>query len=160
LNVPWFQLSDNHALALSGDANSPFSAIKSVAQLDAKQQAKPSDEIDPDHPPSCSKHSETPSVCVFRPCSHTACSTCLGAVMMLQMKCLTCEHKVERIVGMKDTIVVPTPVGDVDGLEWDVSQMEELASLAADSQNVSIIHLEEDRVPPLHASKLTAFDRH
>jgi hypothetical protein len=143
-------------MALSGDANSSLSAIKSVAQLDAKKQAKPSDEIDPDHPPSCSKHSETPSVCVFRPCSHTACGACLGAVMMLQMKCLACEHKVERVIGMKNAIVVPTPVGDVDGLEWDVSQMEELASLAADSKNVSIIHLEEDRVSPLHALDPTA----
>ncbi|KAF8838429.1 hypothetical protein BDN67DRAFT_1070734 [Paxillus ammoniavirescens] len=158
-NVPWFQLSDDHTLALSGDANSPLSAIKSVAQLDAEKPAEPSDEIDPDHPPSCSNHSKIQSVCVFRPCSHTACSACLGAIMMLQMKCLTCEHKVERVVGMKDAIVVPTPVGDVDGLEWDVSQMEELASLAADSKNVSIIHLEEDRVPPLHASNPTAFHR-
>ncbi|KAF8838428.1 hypothetical protein BDN67DRAFT_1013096 [Paxillus ammoniavirescens] len=158
-NVAWFQLSDGHASALSANPSGSLSTIKSVAQLDAKKQAEPSNEIDPDHPPSCSKHSKTLSVCVFRPCSHTACSACLGAVMMLQMKCLTCEHKVERVVGMKDVIVVPTPVGDVDGLEWDVSQMEELASLAADSKNVSIIHLEEDRVPPLHASKPTPFHR-
>ncbi|KAF8838426.1 hypothetical protein BDN67DRAFT_1013094 [Paxillus ammoniavirescens] len=151
-NVPWFQLSDDHALALSGDANSPLSAIKSVAQLDAEKPAEPSDEIDPDRPPSCSKHLTIPSVCVFRPCSHTACSACLGAVMMLQMKCLSCEGKVERFVGMKNAIVVPTPVGGGDGMEWDVSQMEELASLAADSKNVSIIHLEEDRVPALQSS--------
>ncbi|KIJ12055.1 hypothetical protein PAXINDRAFT_15086 [Paxillus involutus ATCC 200175] len=159
-NVPWFRLSDGHASALSADPSGSLSTIKSVARLDAKKQAEPSHEIDPDHPPSCSKHSKTLSVCVFRPCSHTACSACLGAVMMLQMKCLTCEHKVERIVGMKDTIVVPTPVGDVDGLEWDVSQMEELASLATGSKNVSIIHLREDRVPRLHASKPTAFGRY
>ncbi|KIJ57789.1 hypothetical protein HYDPIDRAFT_120313, partial [Hydnomerulius pinastri MD-312] len=150
-NLPWFVLADSHKTTLSA-AGSSLSQLKSVAELDAEKEAECADEIDPDHPPSCSKHSRTASVCVFRPCSHTACSACLGAVMMLRMKCLACEKKVDRIVGMKDAVVVPSQVEDVDGLEWDVSQMEELATLAADSKNVSIIHLEEDRVSPLHNS--------
>ncbi|KIJ65290.1 hypothetical protein HYDPIDRAFT_39879 [Hydnomerulius pinastri MD-312] len=150
-NLPWFVLADSHQTTLSV-AGSSLSQLKSVAELDAEKEAECADEIDPDHPPSCSKHPRIASVCVFRPCSHTACSTCLGAVMMLRMKCLACETKVDRIVGMKDAVVVPSQVEEGDGLEWDVSQMEELASLAADSNNVSIIHLEEDRVSPLHKS--------
>ncbi|KIJ58108.1 hypothetical protein HYDPIDRAFT_44622 [Hydnomerulius pinastri MD-312] len=150
-NLPWFVLADSHKTTLSL-AGSSLSQIKSVAELDAEKEAECAGEIDPDHPPSCSKHPRTASVCVFRPCSHTACSTCLGAVMMLRMKCLACETKVDRIVGMKDAVVVPSQVEGADGLEWDVSQMEELATLAADSKNVSIIHLEEDRVSPLYRS--------
>ncbi|KIJ66162.1 hypothetical protein HYDPIDRAFT_110349, partial [Hydnomerulius pinastri MD-312] len=57
-------------------------------------------------------------------------------------------------VGMKDAVTVPGP-GDVDDQEgemsWAVGKLEDLAIGAMDWGEVSIIHLEEDRVPGLHA---------
>jgi len=53
---------------------------------------------------------------------------------------------------MKEPVTQVTEVAEPEDGEtaWDVSQMEDLARQAVDSKNISIIHLEVDRVSPLH----------
>ena len=60
--------------------------------------------------------------------------------------------KISRFVGMKEPVTQVTEVAEPEDGEtaWDVSQMEDLARQAVDSKNISIIHLEVDRVSPLH----------
>ncbi|KAH7927431.1 hypothetical protein BV22DRAFT_1193589 [Leucogyrophana mollusca] len=148
-NVPWFSLSDDHMAGLQ--SSGPLSSVKSVAQLDQEKHIQSGGDIDPNKPPGCSLHNRSPSACVFRPCSHTACNTCLGTAMMKRMQCPMCSAKIARIVGMTEAVPQVVESGDDEGtLAWDVAQIEELAITASDSRNISIIHLEEDRVPPLH----------
>ncbi|KIJ66163.1 hypothetical protein HYDPIDRAFT_27346 [Hydnomerulius pinastri MD-312] len=82
--IPWYKLADDHLPVLPSSASTPLSGVKSVAQLDSSAKQA---EIDPSRPPGCSVHASAASTCVFRPCSHTACSACLGAAMMARMAC-------------------------------------------------------------------------
>jgi hypothetical protein len=56
---------------------------------------------------------------------------------------------------MKEPIPTVSEAMDSNDEEasWEISQMEDLASQAIDSKNITIIHLEEDGVAPLHRSE-------
>ncbi|KIJ04488.1 hypothetical protein PAXINDRAFT_22224 [Paxillus involutus ATCC 200175] len=155
-NIPWYQLADDHLPVLPLPASNPLSGVKSVAQLDAASKHA---EIDPNKPPGCTVHSSVASTCVFSPCSHTACSACLGTAMIARMSCPvpTCNARIARVVGMKDAVTIPA-AGELEDQEgemaWAVGKLEDLAIQAVDLGEVSIIHLEEDRVPGLHAPEL------
>jgi hypothetical protein len=146
-NIPWVSISDQHVPSLN--TTSPIlGSLQSVAQLDrAKFSEIP--ELDPDRPPMCALHPRTTATCVFRPCSHTACSTCLGAALLKRSHCPKCATKISRFVGTKEPVAEVAESEDGE-TAWDISQMEDLARQAVDSKNISIIHLEMDRVSPLH----------
>jgi len=143
-NIPWFSVFDDHIPSLN-KISETLRSIKSVGQLDAAQRMA---EIDPDCPPACPLHEQAPIVCIFRPCSHTACDTCLGRALRTRSECPQCRATVIRFVGMKEPIVnvtecAPSETGqDV----WNITGIEHLAQQASDSNNVTIIHLEGDRV--------------
>lgn len=150
-NIPWFSLSDDHVPSHTGNSQ-VLGQLKSVTQLDDAKRTSSPDTIDPDRPPMCSFHPRAIAASVFRPCSHVACAACLGGALLKGSQCPNCASKVERFVGMKEPIPQIKELVDSEGDEttWEISQMEELARKAVDSGNITIIHLPEDRVPPLH----------
>jgi len=152
-NIPWFSLADGHVPSVSA-TSSVLADVKSVMQLDKAKRSQMPELTDPDpfHPPMCSLHSWTKSTCLFRPCSHPACSTCLGTALLKRSHCPKCGSQITRFVGMNDPVPQVSEADESKDGEpaWNVSQMEDLALRAVDYGNITIIHLEEDRVAPLH----------
>ena len=77
---------------------------------------------------------------------------------MLQIggsKCPKCGAGIEKFVGMKTPIAVTsqslnTGNEDQEG-EWSVEETERLATIAASSNTVVVIHPPEDRPSPLYS---------
>ena len=150
-NIPWFSMADEHVPGLD-TSSQVLGSLQSVAQMDKAKLSEVTKPIDPNHPPACALHSRATATCVFRPCSHPACSTCLGAALLDLSHCPKCSVKISRFVGVKKPVTQVSEVAESgDGeMAWDISQMEDLAQRAVDSKNISIIHLEVDRVSPLY----------
>jgi len=149
-NIPWYSILDDHIPSLN-KVSEALQSIKSVDQLDVAQKTA---KIDPNCPPACAFHRQSPIVCVFRPCSHTACDACLGRALRTRSECPQCRATVIRFVGIKEPILNVTEYAPSEsGQEtWNVtaSGIENLARQAAESNNVTIIHLEGDKVSGLH----------
>ena len=80
--VNWYKLFDDYVDSIT-TVSEALSNVLSVTQLDEKNQASSArsqlpDLINPNARPRCSIHPGARSSCVFRPCSHVACSKCLG----------------------------------------------------------------------------------
>ncbi|KIM86505.1 hypothetical protein PILCRDRAFT_328093 [Piloderma croceum F 1598] len=112
-----------------------------------------------DHIPSLDKASEvlqgvksSPTVSIFRPCSHTACDTCLGQALRKRSECPQCGATVIRFVGMKEPIlnVTECTASESEQEAWNITGIEHLARQAAESNNVTVIHLEGDKVNGPH----------
>ena len=154
----WYKLFDDYVDSITVVSES-LSNVLSVTQLDQQNQVSSvrsqlPDLIDPKAPPGCSSHPGARSSCVFRPCSHVACSNCLGSAMLAGSKCPKCQAGIEKFVGMQTPIpVVSQNTGNAgkEG-EWSVKETERLASTAAGSDTVVIIHPLEDRPSPLYSS--------
>jgi len=150
-NLPWFSLYDEHIPGLTTTSSS-LGKIQSVTQLDAARYSSSSDLVDPDDA-QCSKHARASATCVFRPCSHLACVACLGETLMKRSKCAKCGAPVTKFVGVKVPVPQVTAADDTeeDGTSWNISGIEDLAIKGADSKNITIIHLPEDRVSSLYS---------
>ncbi|KDQ50850.1 hypothetical protein JAAARDRAFT_544555 [Jaapia argillacea MUCL 33604] len=151
-NIPWFSIADDYTTGLTNTSQA-LGNLKSVHEMDRSKGFQLPDLVDPDRPPNCPLHSRSTSTCIFRPCSHVGCDSCLGAAMLKGSRCPKCNARVERFVGIKEPIAQVTEMSnDAPGSkEWNVAQIEDLAQRATVSNNVAIIHLEGDRVAPLHA---------
>ena len=156
----WYKLFDDYVDSITV-VSEALSNVLSVTQLDEKNSASSEsagsqlpDLIDPKAPPGCSIHPRAKSSCVFRPCSHVACSNCLGSAMLAGSKCPKCLAGIEKFVGMQTPIpVVSQNTGNTDKEgEWTVKEIEKLATTAADSDKVIVIHPLEDRPSPLYSS--------
>ena len=164
--VNWYKLFDDYVDSIT-TVSEALSNVLSVTQLDKKKKKKPAswaqirwrlpDLIDPNFPPGCSVHPREESSCVFRPCSHVACSKCLGSALLAGSKCPKCRAGVEKFVGM----VTPIPVTSLNTgntntgqeREWSVEETERLATIAASFYTVVVIHPLEDRPSPLYSSR-------
>jgi len=75
--------------------------------------------------------------------------------MLAGSKCPKCRAGIEKFVGMLTPIPVTslnTRNADQEGLgEWSVDETERLATIAAGSDTVVIIHPLEDRPSPLYS---------
>ena len=135
-----------------------LSNVLSITQLDKQNsessaQSQLPDLIDPYAPPGCSIHPRERSSCVFRPCSHVACEKCLGSAILAGSKCPKCRAGIEKFVGMLTPIPVTSlkPGNTDQEREWSVEETERLATIAASSDTVIIIHPLEDRPSPLYS---------
>ncbi|KDQ55261.1 hypothetical protein JAAARDRAFT_196109 [Jaapia argillacea MUCL 33604] len=137
-NVPWFSIADDY-LADSRNKRQPQQDIKSAHKPDRSQGFQLPDLVDPDRPPSCALHPRITSTCVFRPCSHSGCDSCSGTARK-GSRCPKCKTRVQRLVGFKQAF----------------AQIDGIAQHSTVSNNIAIIHLEGDRVAPLHAPPLHA----
>ena len=75
-------------------------------------------------------------------------------VLVEGSKCIECKVVVSKFIGVKNPIPQVTPATDseeaeYDEAEWNIHELEELAKMAADSKVVTILHLSQDKVPPL-----------
>jgi len=164
-NIPWFTLYDNYIPHLDTVSTS-LAKVKSVAQLDQQEYASdsesPSSElVDPNHPGRCPRHPRLVASCVFRPCGHLDCDTCLGATLLANSKCVECGDAVAMFVGVDRPIPQVTKAGVGGGSQhgttedqaaWNIHEIEELATIATKSKRVTVIHMLEDRVSPLHST--------
>ncbi|KAF8180442.1 hypothetical protein K438DRAFT_1768349 [Mycena galopus ATCC 62051] len=168
-SLPWFTLSDSTFAALTPTTDL-LGNLKTITYIDREKaiiersQAQEAVEalIDPNCPPTCSIHMNLFAEVVFRPCGHTACSGCLGKAMLKRSRCPVCSQQIARFVGMKEPVAGVEEAGNVDeegNLEpsWniqlaDIEQSEALAAQAVNQGRVVVIHLEEDRVAPLHSN--------
>ena len=155
----WYKLFDDYVDSITA-VSEVLSNVLSVTQLDEQNLASSTrgqtpDLIDPSAPPGCSIHPREESSCVFRPCSHIACSKCLGSAMLAGSKCPKCRAGIEKFVGMVTPIpatVTSLNTGNTDQEgEWSVEETERLAIIAAGSGTVVIIHPQEDRPSPLYS---------
>jgi len=135
--VNWYKLFDDYVDSITV-VSEALSNILSVTQLDEQNPASSAqsqlpDLIDPHAPPGCSIHPSARSSCVFRPCSHVACSNCLGSAMLAGSKCPKCRAGIEKFVGMQTPIpVISQNTGNADQEgEWNVKEIERLATTAA-----------------------------
>ena len=152
--VNWYKLFDDYVDSIT-TVSEALSNVLSVTQLDEKNQTTSArsqlpDLIDPKAPPGCSIHSGTESSCVFRPCSHVACSSCLGLAMLGDSKCPKCQAGIEKFVGMQTPVKVISH--NKNQGEWSVKETERLATNAPGSDKVIVIHPVEDRPSPLYSS--------
>ena len=158
--VKWYKLFDDYVDSITV-VSEALSNVLSVTQLDEQNQASSTqsqlpDLIDPNAPPDCSIHFRARSSCVFRPCGHVACSNCLGSAMLAGSKCPKCQAGIEKFVGMQTPI--PVISQNVENTntdkehEWSVKETERLATAAAGSDTVIVIHPQEDRPSPLYSS--------
>ena len=155
--VNWYKLLDDYMDSITV-VSEPLSNVLSVTQLDEQNSASSAqsqlpDLIDPNAPPGCSIHPRERSSCVFRPCSHVACSKCLGPALLAGSKCPKCHAGIEKFVGMLTPIpVISLNTGNTDQEgEWSVEETERLATIAAGSDTVVVIHPLEDRPSPLYS---------
>ena len=153
----WYKLFNDYVDSITA-VSEALSNVLSVTQLDEKNQASSTqsqspDLIDPKAPPGCSIHPRARSSCVFRPCSHVACSNCLGSAMLADSKCPKCGAGIEKFVGMQKPIpVISQNTGNTDQEgEWSVKETERLAATAAGSDTVIVIHPLGDRPSPLYS---------
>ena len=149
----WYKLFDDYVDSITVISEA-LSKILSVTQLDEQNQASSAqsqlpDLIDPNAPPGCSIHPRERSSCVFRPCSHVACSSCLGKAMLSDSRCPKCQAGIEKFVGMQ-TPVHCVSLNKVEG-EWSVEETERLATISAGSDTVVVIHPLDDRPSPLYS---------
>jgi hypothetical protein len=146
-DYPWYRLYDENSQAISMTGG--FTGLQSVFTIDSSRvrQRRPAfTSLDPNAPPRCSHHGESNAVCVFRPCSHNACTSCLGAAMMKNSECPVCCCVIAKFVGFKAPIVkVHAGCGSEEG--WTVEQGI-VGVLVADgyAENVITLFLDEDRV--------------
>ena len=154
----WYKLFDDYVDSITV-VSEALSNVLSVTQLDEQNPASSvrsqlPDLIDPNSPPGCSIHPTAVSSCVFRPCSHVACSNCLGSAMLAGSKCPKCRAGIEKFVGMQTPIPVISQNRGSTGQEgeWSVEEIERLATTAASSDTVIVIHPLEDRPSPLYSS--------
>lgn len=170
-NLPWFTLSDSNIATLAPGTDR-LGKVKSIVDVDhekvASQKGQAQNEaeafIDPDRPPGCSMHRNVLAEVVFRPCGHTACSGCLGRAMLKRSRCPNCSGQIARFVGIKEPVagVDEDASGDNEEVRdpeagWNVmlSDLERSEALAAEAVNqgkVVVIHLEKDKVAPLHSN--------
>jgi pectate lyase len=70
-------------------------------------------------------------------------------------KCIECHAPIAKFIGMKrpGAQVTKTSDGGDGEVEWTVEDMEDLATAAANTNKVSVIHFVGDRVPSLHSSR-------
>jgi hypothetical protein len=157
-NIPWFTMYDNYVPSLT-TASDILGKVKSVTRLDKEKEgakATSSSLIDPDRPPRCLHHPRAVSSCVFRPCGHTACETCIGLALLGGSKCHECHAGIAKFVGIKRRLpqISMDNSTENDGLsEWNIQQIEDLALVAAESKLVTILHLPEDNVSHLYRSE-------
>ena len=154
----WYKLFDDYVDSITV-VSEALSNVLSVTQLDEQNPTSPArsqlpDLIDPHAPPGCSIHPSAVSSCVFRPCSHVACSNCLGSAILAFSKCPKCRAGIEKFVGMQTPIpIISKNSGNTDQEgEWSVKETERLATTAAGSDTVIIIHPLNDRPSPLYSS--------
>ena len=134
-------LSDGGQGTLS-QVSSLLHNLKSVAELDAeKAAAAVAKAIDPAHPGRCQNHLQMAISCVFRPCDHGACDTCLGSAMRTR-KCTQCSAAILKFVGVSEPIadVVQDEGGTESSSEWNVVQIEQLANAAVQNGYITVIH--------------------
>ena len=155
--VNWYKLFDDYVDSITAVPEA-LSNVLSVTQLDEQNPASSTrgqtpDLIDPSAPPGCSIHPREASSCVFRPCNHVVCSKCLGPALLAGSKCPKCRAGIEKFVGMVTPIAVNSlnPGNTDQEGEWSVEETERLATIAADSGTVVIIHPQEDRPSPLYS---------
>ena len=155
--VNWYKLFDDYMDGITV-VSEALSNVLSVTQLDEQNsgslaRSQLPDLIDPNAPPGCSIHPREESSCVFRPCSHVACSKCLGSAMLAGSKCPKCRAGIDKFVGMLTPIPVTSfNTGNANQeVEWSVEETERLATIAAGSDTVVVIHPLKDRPSPLHS---------
>jgi len=135
--VNWYKLFDDYVESITV-VSEALSNVLSVTQLDEQNPVSSAlnqspDLIDPYAPPGCPIHPSERSSCVYRPCSHVACSNCLGSAVLAGSKCPKCQAGIERFVGM----LTPIPVtsqntgNSKQKGEWSVKETERLATTAA-----------------------------
>lgn len=152
--LPWFRLYDDYLDHLT-TAPGTLQRLQSVQQFDQTQSIPlSSDLIDPDDPPRCPRHPRAISSCVFRPCGHVACASCLGEVLIGESNCVECNAAIAGFVGMKRPIATVTRSGSGEEQGWNIHEIEDLAAAAADTRKISVIYFTEDRVPPLYSKPL------
>ena len=150
----WYNLYDEDFATISTTGR--FTYLKSVKELDYLRYTirRPGptplhyDEASP-----CASHPESTAVCVFRPCSHSACAACLGMAMISNSLCAVCGHWISRFVGFdKPVAKVSTACGN-DEEGWAVAEGV-VGTQAADESNDTVItlFLDEDRVSGLHGT--------
>ena len=154
----WYKLFDDYVDSITV-VSEALSNVLSVTQLEEQNTVSSAenhlpDLIDPEAPPGCSIHPRSRSSCVFRPCSHVACSNCLGSAMLAGSKCPKCQAGIEKFVGMQTPIPVISQNTGNPGQEgeWSVEETERLATAASSSDTVIVIHPLEDRPSPLYSS--------
>jgi hypothetical protein len=154
---PWYKLYDENLAAIS--VTGCFDHLKSVHTLDSHRVAErcpvPTS-LDPDAPPQCSSHLNSAAVCVFRPCSHDACTACLGMAMMSNCECPVCNCEISKFVGFKKPIAkVHADHRNAEG-GWTVEQgIIGVRTAEETDDNVITLFLVEDRVGELHGSTYT-----
>ena len=121
--VNWYKLFDDYVDSINVVPEA-LSNVLSVMQLDEQNPAS-SDIIDPYVPPGCSILPSKRS-CVFRPCSHVACSNCLGSTVLAGSKCPKCQAEIKKFVGMQTPIPVISQNTENTGQEgeWSVKETE------------------------------------
>ena len=149
----WYKIFDDYVDSITVVPEA-LSNVLSVNQLDEQNRVSSApDLIDPHVPPGCSIHPSERSSCVFRPCSHIACSNCLGLAVLAGSKCPKCKAEIGKFVGMLTLIPVisqNTENMDQEG-EWSLKEIEKLAATVAGSDTVIVIHPLEDRPSPLYS---------
>ena len=103
--VNWYKLFGDYVDGITFVSDSEaLSNILSVTQF-GKQNSESSarsqlpDLVDP-YAPGCSIHPRERSSCAFGPCSHVACSKCLGSAMLAGSKCPKCRAGIDKFIGM------------------------------------------------------------
>jgi hypothetical protein len=153
-DYPWYKIYDENSTAISGTDN--FIPVKSVHDIDNirfvhKHPGLVS--LNPDTPPPCTSHSESTSVCVFRPCNHSACTACLGMAMVGNPECPICSAVILKFVGFKKPIAkVHAVSGEPEDKEWAVEQRIVGVRADEDADNVITLFLAEDAVSGFHGS--------
>jgi hypothetical protein len=144
-DIPWYSIFNDH-ISSQNMIPQVLSDVRSATQI---EPTKSTADIGPDR--ACALHSHYPGVCVFRPCSHTACDACLGKALRMGSKCLKCSAAVVSFVGVEEPIPQVVECASTDGGQaaWRITGMEDLERQTVDANNVTIIHLEDDNVSGL-----------
>jgi hypothetical protein len=160
-NLPWYTVSDFNVASLAPKTGL-LRKVKTITHIDLEKVSAKVALIDPDHPPSCSIHMKVLAEVVFRPCGHTACSGCLGKAMLKHSRCPLCSEQIGRFVGMKEPVAGVDEAGNTEEegnseSVWnimfaDIDHSEALAAQAINQGKVVVIHLEKDKVAPLHSN--------
>ncbi|KAJ7177930.1 hypothetical protein C8R46DRAFT_1212662 [Mycena filopes] len=145
---PWFALYDEHLPGV--DPQGAFKAVKPIAELD--NAPAPSTPINPEAPPNCSQHPARKGACIARPCGHSMCTECFGAMLIMgEHQCVVCGEDVKKSIGFKKPVAKFRSGGGSEGPWWEAEA--QIGGELNGSPNVVTLFLPEDAVGRLRGGR-------